>query len=279
MDTENAMQAYELALSTCSDERLLTDEGMQSLRAAGVKAIEISFGREATERIDFEALCGRLQAHGLRAWSLHLPFDGADVAALDEALRGDTLALYGRLIARAGAAGVRTAVIHPCLEPVAQADRPARMQQAKRSLRELAEWAEAAGVVLAVEDLPRSCLGNCAQELLELLSADERLRICFDTNHLLLERWQDALPRLKGKIRTVHLSDYDFVDERHWLPGEGKLDWRSLLHALRGVGYHGPLLYEVGLGAPRHSARTHPRTLQEFSLNYRMLRALMEDAQ
>lgn len=279
MNTENALRPFELALSTCSSEWLLTDEGMESLRAAGVRAVELSFEREATERMNLEAVCSRLRAHDLRAWSVHLPFDGLDIAALDEALRRETLAFHAQLIERAGAQGIGTAVIHPCLEPVAQADRAARMQQAKRSLQELAGRAEAAGVVLAVEDLPRSCLGNCGRELKELLSADERLRICFDTNHLLLERWQDVLPALSGKIRTVHLSDYDFVDERHWLPGEGRLDWARLLRALGAAGYRGPLMYEVGLGAPRHLARTQPRTLQEFTENYRMLRALMEGAQ
>lgn len=278
MNEMSTMQPYEMALSTMGQAHLLSDEGMESLRAAGVKAIEISFEREETEQIDFEAVCRQLEAHGLLAWSLHLPFDGLDVAALDENMREGTLNVYGRLIERAGAAGIRTAVVHPCLEPVEPADRAARMEQAKRSLRELAARAEEARMVVAVEDLPRSCLGNCAQELTELLSADERLRICFDTNHLLKERWQDALPALSGKIRTVHLSDYDFKDERHWLPGEGGLDWEQLLHGLREAGYCGPLLYEVSLGAPRHSARTQPRTLDEFTENYRRLRALMAGA-
>ena len=40
-------------------------------------------------------------------------------------------------------------------------------------------------------------------------------------NHLLGESHTDFMKALKHNIITTHLSDYDGVDERHWLPGEG----------------------------------------------------------
>ena len=30
-------------------------------------------------------------------------------------------------------------------------------------------------------------------------------------------------------IKTVHLSDYDFQDEKHWVAGEGMVNWKELL--------------------------------------------------
>ena len=59
------------------------------------------------------------------------------------------------------------------------------MAASKNSLNELADFAAERGAVIAVEDLPRTCLGNCADEMLEILEANEKLRVCFDTNHLL----------------------------------------------------------------------------------------------
>ena len=55
-------------------------------------------------------------------------------------------------------------------------------------------------------------------------------------------------PRIKGiernTIKTVHLSDYDFVDERHLLPGTGQIDWQPLWNGIRLNGYDGILMFE-----------------------------------
>ena len=56
---------------------------------------------------------------------------------------------------------------------------------------------------------------------MELISADDRLRVCFDTNHLLKESIIDFIYNVGDKIITTHVSDYARENERHWLPGEG----------------------------------------------------------
>ena len=55
------------------------------------------------------------------------------------------------------------------------------------SLSVLAEIAQKSGGTVAVEDLPRTCLGRDTDELCKLVSADDRLRVCFDMNHLLYD--------------------------------------------------------------------------------------------
>ena len=44
---------------------------------------------------------------------------------------------------------------------------------------------------------------------------------------------------------------------------------KALLKALEATGYTGPFLYEVGMEPPRLTDRTTPRTLDEFTRNYR----------
>ena len=44
------------------------------------------------------------------------------------------------------------------------------------------------------------------------------------------------------------MSDYDGVDERHRLPGEGIVPWRTVVTRLCGVGYRGPFLFELRQG-------------------------------
>lgn len=35
------------------------------------------------------------------------------------------------------------------------------------------------------------------------------------------------------------------LKERHWLPGEGKINWKELIAALDSCGYSGVWMYEV----------------------------------
>ena len=260
-----------LALSTSGQERFVTREGLAELRAAGVSAIEISYHTSVWPRLNLREITALARDAGVGVWSVHLPFQDLDIASPDEAFRRKTLDLHESILREAGACGIRTAVLHPCLEPFPEEERALRMEQSKRSLAELAEFADGQGVVVAVEDLPRGCLGNCSDEILELVGADPRLRVCFDTNHLLREAAADFLAKMRGRIRTVHVSDYDFINERHWLPGEGDVDWPALLAALDATGYEGPLLYEFGLATPATIEREHEMTLDDVARNHREL--------
>jgi sugar phosphate isomerase/epimerase len=62
-----------------------------------------------------------------------------------------------------------------------------------------------------------------------------------------MDRAQD-LPRvpraLRSKLLTLHMSDYDGIDEQHQMPGRGVLDWQAFMQALREAGYAGPYNYE-----------------------------------
>jgi sugar phosphate isomerase/epimerase len=114
------------------------------------------------------------------------------------------------------------------------------------------------GITIAVENLPRTCLGNCSEDILQLLQADPRLKACYDTNHLLTENAIDFIRAVGEKIITVHVSDYDFHNEKHWLPYEGDINWVELVTALEEVGYTGPFMYEVASEPRPMNRRTRP---------------------
>ena len=86
---------------------------------------------------------------------------------------------------------------------------------------------------------------HTAEELAELISANDKLRVCFDVNHLLQGTHTDFLKTVGHRILTVHISDYDFKDEKHWFPMQGEINWRMLQSALELADYTGPFLYET----------------------------------
>ncbi len=98
---------------------------------------------------------------------------------------------------------------------------------------------------LAIENLPRSCMGRDVKEMVQILNAVEGTYACFDTNHSLIDENVEFIRTLGGKIIATHVSGYDFIDERHLLPGEGKNDWKGILTALEETGDTGTWNYEV----------------------------------
>ena len=257
---------YPIGLSTCGAP--VTPEMLTAIREGGVTRVELSYGKSAYDSMDVAATAAMIRAHGLVMHSLHLPFSRElDISLADPTLREATMACQMDLLKRGAAAGIPLFVIHPSSEPIADEDRPARMAQSKESLAELTELAVSLGVTLAVEDLPRTCLCHCSAEMLELLSAHPALRSCFDTNHLLGEDAPAYIRAVGDKIVTTHVSDYDFLNERHWLPGEGKQDFLGILEALREVGYEGPWLYELGLNDPKTIVRPRRLTYADFGEN------------
>ncbi len=231
-----------------SQRATLTRENFLAYRAAGLDCLEISPAQEEYPHIDLQNIAALAKEFGITLWSFHLrflPFAQYSISNPEEAMRRFAVEDHKKWIAAATQAGITRFVIHASGEPISDEERPLQIAQAKRSLCELAAFAAQHGAVIAVEDLPRSCLGNHSAELLDLVSCDERLRICFDTNHLLGEDPCAFLRTIAPKLLTTHVSDYDFINERHWLPGEGDMDWKALMDTFDEVGYTGPILYEV----------------------------------
>ena len=257
---------YPIAISTA--ETPVTDAMLIACREAGITCVELSYDPEVYDVMDLHATVALIRSYGIEVWSLHMPFGPAlDISVPDPEVNAGALSYLSRLMERSRAAGITRLIIHPSFEPITDEERPARMAQAKASLARLADVAEALGATLAVEDLPRSCLGNGSSEMLELLDAHPALRSCFDTNHLLGENAADYVRRVGPRIITTHVSDYDFVNERHWLPGEGGQDFLAILKALEEVGYDGVWLYELGLSTPTTITRPRQITYSDIADN------------
>ena len=258
---------YKIGLSSAG--RMPDAEWFVQCRAAGIEAVEISLAGKDYPDFDYRKAAREARESGVDLWSFHLPFvfELYDVSRPDMA--EDSVGKLSEMIKRASDVGIERMVIHASGEPVPEdaIGRRERMECAKESLARLADVASACGSVVAVEDLPRTCLGRNSDEILELIGAHDALRVCFDTNHLLGESGVDFIRKLKGKIITTHVSDYDFINERHWLPGEGDLDWSALLGALREIDYGGVWLYELGFACPKSILRPRDLTCEDIVRN------------
>lgn len=252
-------------------DELMGREMFEAYKEGGIDCIEISPDPYKYNFIDFNKTYKLAKEYGIELWSFHLtytPYIQNDPSGLTKEIRDNTVAMQSEYIKKAMDIGIKNFVIHPSSEPNKDEDRDIRIEYAKESLSRLADVAEkCGGGVIAVENVPRTCLGNCSNEILRLLADDNRLRACFDTNHLLIEDNVEFIKKVGEKIITLHVSDYDFLNEQHWLPYEGENDWVAIVSALEEVGYKGPFMYEVGL-KPRDTIIRRDLTYADFRNNY-----------
>ncbi|MFA6948730.1 MAG: sugar phosphate isomerase/epimerase family protein [Eubacteriales bacterium] len=245
-------ESWKLSASTSSFGTL--DRALFKTYAdAGIGAMEISTDYDGYfKTLDFpnhaKEFGDLAKEAGVWLRSFHLPFGShLDVSSADAANREFTMKTNEILIEACARADISVVVIHPSSEPIADDARAERMKYSAENLGILARRCAELGMRLAVEDLPRTCLGHNSDEISALLSPNPELYITFDTNHLLIQDNIEFIRAVGAKIITTHVSDYDFIDERHLMPlTEGcKNDWKAIISALEAVGYDGVWNYEL----------------------------------
>ncbi|MBQ9080833.1 MAG: sugar phosphate isomerase/epimerase [Clostridia bacterium] len=257
--------------------RSLDRDALHTLKSVGIDAVELSFNFDTyMNKLDFarnwEKYADIAAEEGIELWSIHLPFSRSlDISSTKDEFRAIALYTNRTLIEAAGKAGIKVAVLHPSSEPITDEDRPERLRRSREAIIELREACDRAGMKLAVENLPRTCMCNRSAEMIELFR-DTGAGIVFDTNHSLIEEnvaFLSALVDSEIPIYSLHISDYDFVDERHRLPGDGLNNWTGILAQLERAGYSGPLMYEV----PRQPKERDVIAPEELGANMRALAA------
>lgn len=251
-----------------STPKFIDEEMFKLYKEASISQMEVSVNKEESEALDYEKLLEWSKKYSIELYSFHLPFmpfNDIDISRPDIAEK--SVEYLKGYIDNGAKIGIDKFIIHPSGEPIVEGDRLLRMEISKNSLSVLAEYAHERGAVICVENLPRTCLGRDSKDMLELLSANDKLVACFDTNHLLGEDPLEFIKAVGDKIVTLHVSDYDFKNERHWLPGEGLLNWKEILEAIKGLNYKGSWLYEINLGTPWTIKRPRDLTYSDFYNN------------
>lgn len=261
---------YQVGLST--NGKIVSEELFIQYERAGIYAMELALDEDKYIDFDYETTKKWADDHNVKLWSLHLPFrptDKVNLASLEEEECKGAIEYYTEIMKKAAKVGIKIFVVHPnSKEPIEEGEiRKKRIGCVKECLNILAENAAKVGAVIAVENLPRSCIARNSDELLDLLTANDKLRVCYDTNHLMGQEATEFISAVGDKIVTLHVSDYDFMNERHWLPGEGKNDWKKILTALKETGYNGVWMYEVRFACPNTILRDRDLNCEDFVKN------------
>ena len=98
---------------------------------------------------------------------------------------------------------------------------------------------------VCIENMSSQYFLSTSEQMVELLNNCPKVYTCVDVNHYYHEKAWDAIPKFKDRIGEVHISDYDFVKERHMLPKEGLNDWNKILEALKNANFKYSFNYEL----------------------------------
>ena len=256
----------------------LTEEWIEAIARSRIATLEIMpplFSEEHPES-NKSQLKKLLARTGIRVRSVHANYGNEyDFSRLDETTHRNALAEYPKSIDLAVEFDAPIIVTHMSQGPVPDEERPARLRQARRGLVELAEPCRKAHRKMALEVLNGVAIGNTIEELSGLIDGldEEIFGICLDVNHVM--ECYAALPEmvrsLGSQLTTLHLSDYDGVAEKHWMPGAGVIDWKALMDAFRDIDYSGPFNYEVLL-----EGETPADKIERLESNFDWLRGLQE---
>ncbi|HOF86519.1 MAG TPA: sugar phosphate isomerase/epimerase family protein [Armatimonadota bacterium] len=219
--------------------RMPLPELFRLVRAAGFRSVSLWWDPAPTRCATVHGMPALARDAGLYVESAHVPFSRSNALwAADPAVRQPVLEEYLAWLGDCAVHRIPRLVMHVVSGHGPEAPTETGMD----SFRQLVRAAEARGVTLALENTRRPDL------LSALLAAfpSPRLGLCYDISHDRL--WPAEAPGLLwrhgDRLATVHLSDTDGRLDRHWLPGDGVVDWPAFAAALP-RGYAGPLMLEV----------------------------------
>ena len=135
----------------------------------------------------------------------------------------------------------------------------------KIGLRELAEHAREAGVIVCVENMPPGVNpGSRMADLYDIVHELDhpQLALALDTGHGNLTSSAAEETLAAGSLlMTTHVHDNNGRQDSHEPPGQGTIDWAGWGRALDQIGYAGPILLECVRLLRQDRSRYRPEVL------------------
>lgn len=249
------------------------------LRNSEIKTFELNakmffFDYDGAIRKAFKDM---LKETGKRVISFHIPFAGNDdLSSPDEETRQQAISRFRAHLAAVREFGCKFIVLHPSTEirTNVKAERDERIDQLRKSLKEIENDVRELNAKVALEFLPRLCIGNTLADMDQILEGmnEEIFGVCFDVNHIMDQypMIPEITRKLGKRLFTTHISDYNGIDECHWLPGNGVIDWKGFVEALKDIDYKGPFNYEI-----RPQEGTFEHQIKTLENNFNSIKSLL----
>ncbi len=238
------MSPPEIGLSTAAlYPTHLTEDALVTIAGLGFRVVEVFLQAEEEYTPAFGAELNRRRRDlGVRVHSLHLYSPYFDLWAPYPRMVQETHTRFQRLLEVAAMLETRALTWHGLRYGV---DNPRLVAAFFESAAWAGEQARAAGVTLCIENVSW-CYLRTPEQVAAIRRAGLPVGFTFDTFQAGESGTNPTalIHAMDSRLTTVHLADFALTGPRHLPPGEGTLDWPSILRALEAVSYGGPLILE-----------------------------------
>ena len=175
--------------------------------------------------------------NGLKVDSIHLPY--RDINGIWKRGNQPIVKHYQEALREIAACGGKTCVLHVQDEWY----KPQETRYGIRFFEGILRIAEQYGLRIALENTHHT---EILEHLLHAFPVPH-LGLCYDSSHdyYHTETKGALLGRLKERLLCLHLSDTDGVEDRHWIPGTGIVDFAVIQKTLSSVSFDGAQALEV----------------------------------
>jgi L-ribulose-5-phosphate 3-epimerase len=214
-------------------------ERFRLIKEAGFDNVFLWWGDEFVDLDgDKNLLPEMARAVGLEVENVHAPFDKTNRIWTESVNAEDIVKRYTQCIIDCAQHNIPTVVIH-----LTNGDAPpAPTLLGIDRIKYLVELAEQKGVNIALENLRKP-------EYLQFVFSNiqsNRLGFCYDSGHEnCYSKGTDLLRTYGNKLMALHLHDNDGTDDQHRIPGEGTINWDSIIQKIKSTRYQGAISLEV----------------------------------
>jgi sugar phosphate isomerase/epimerase len=227
-------------------------ESLPLIRAAGFELTSLG-GKAELAGFDTAAnlkkLSALLNSLGLTVDSVHAPYpEGDRLFSEDEQERQESLRQCRLALDAAAEIDGKVAVIHLIPYGIPPGEQRSKMiEQGRRSVAELAEYAAAKKVKLALENGQRPDYDEVLFMFLEEFQMPW-VGLCYDSGHENVKgECFKILEKYGQRLLVFHIHDNTGSDE-HLLPYEGNIPWEKFPQAMDKLAFSGDLVLEASMG-------------------------------
>ena len=224
--------------------RRLTEDALVRIAELGFRVVEVFLQADAEYTSGFGAVLDqRRRRLGLDVHSLHLYATYFDLWSRYPRMVDEMRDRFHRVLEVATMVGAKALTWHGLRYGLSD---PRLVSSFFESAAWAGEVAREGGVTLCIENVSW-CYLRGPEHVEAIREAGLPVGFTFDAFQAGESQIEPmALVHAMGdRLTTAHLSDYRAEGPRHLAPGDGDLDWETLLGALHAVGYDGPLILET----------------------------------
>ena len=228
------------------------DGTMEVFMANGINYLEVRLvkgnDKELIKRYINTALAEK-ERLGFEIYTVHLPqLPDHDLSSLDEETRLKSIENQKTMVEMSMCLKPSVIVLHPDVGTTAEKDWHLRWEALVKSLKVFAPWCKERGLKIALENLTQISAFQTSEILVDVIerAGQNNVGICFDVNHLFPETHREFIKRAGKHILTMHVSDNDGQVEKHYLPGDGVINWKELFELLEEINYNSTMICECG---------------------------------